>query len=211
MALNIGYLGVHPINILQRLPTQNLPAAAAVYLPVFQQYKIVTESKCQIQIVDNHNGSQPIRIADIPNDLQNLVLVLNIQRTGWFIEKQDARSLRQCPRQPLGDSRLERALAELDELISGTVAARQLAQAAHLSLSQLERLFGEHLGLPIRRLVLWRRLRLALAQVLAGSSLTVAAHNAGFADSAHFSRTMKKLFGVSAGRSLPPLECRLLD
>ncbi len=128
----------------------------------------------------------------------------------WSLPALD-QALRQCPRQPLGDSRLERALAELDELISGKVAARQLAQAAHLSLSQLERLFGEHLGLPIRRLVLWRRLRLALAQVLAGSSLTVAAHNAGFADSAHFSRTMKKLFGVSAGRSLPPLECRLLD
>lgn len=120
-------------------------------------------------------------------------------------------ALRHCPRQPLGDERLGRALAELDLLISGKVAARQLAQAAHLSLSQLERLFGDRLGLPVRRLVLWRRLRLALAHVLAGSSLTAAAHEAGFADSAHFSRTMKKLFGVSAGRSLQRIDCRLLD
>lgn len=128
----------------------------------------------------------------------------------WSLPALD-QALRHCPRQPLGDVRLERALAELDELISGKVAAQQLAQAAHLSLSQLERLFGDRLGLPVRRLVLWRRLRVALAQILAGSSLTVAAHNAGFADSAHFSRTMKKLFGVSAGRSLQRIECRLLD
>ncbi|MCU1739790.1 MULTISPECIES: helix-turn-helix domain-containing protein [Pseudomonas] len=120
-------------------------------------------------------------------------------------------ALRQCPRRPVEDPRIARALLALEHSLDGKVSADTLARAANLSLSQLERLFASRIGLPIRRLVLWRRLRLALAQVLAGHSLTAAAHEAGFADSAHFSRTMKKLFGVTAARSLNRIQLRLLD
>nr|WP_218175521.1 AraC family transcriptional regulator [Pseudomonas reactans] len=119
-------------------------------------------------------------------------------------------ALRQLPRRSLDDPRLERALAALDQQLNGKVSAQALAQAAHLSLSQLERLFAHQLGLPVRRLVLWRRLRIALQLALAGGTLTEAAHGAGFADSAHFSRTMKQLFGVTAAASLRQLDVQLL-
>ena len=119
-------------------------------------------------------------------------------------------TLRDLPRRSLGDPRLERALAALDQQLSGKVSALALAQAAHLSLSQLERLFAHQLGVPVRRLVLWRRLRVALQLALAGNTLTEAAHGAGFADSAHFSRTMKQLFGVTAAASLRQLDVQLL-
>jgi AraC-like DNA-binding protein len=115
-------------------------------------------------------------------------------------------TLRQLPRRALEDARVERALLALDQQLSGKVSAHALAQAAHVSLSQLERLFAIQLGLPVRRLVLWRRLRVALGLALGGSTLTEAAHGAGFADSAHFSRTMKQLFGVTAGASLRNLQ-----
>ena len=118
--------------------------------------------------------------------------------------------LRQLPRRTLIDPRVERALSALDQHLSGKVSAQALAHAAHLSLSQLERLFTHQLGLPVRRLVLWRRVRAALRLALAGSSLTEAAHTAGFADSAHFSRTMKQMFDVTAGASLRQLDVRLL-
>ncbi|KAB0521859.1 helix-turn-helix domain-containing protein [Pseudomonas extremorientalis] len=119
-------------------------------------------------------------------------------------------ALHQLPRRSLEDSRLERALAALDQQLIGKVSAQALAQAAHLSLSQLERLFAHQLGLPVRRLVLWRRLRIALQLALAGGTLTDAAHGAGFADSAHCSRTMKQLFGVTAAASLRQLDVELL-
>nr|WP_218179739.1 helix-turn-helix domain-containing protein [Pseudomonas gingeri] len=120
-------------------------------------------------------------------------------------------ALHRCPRRPLEDPRIARALLALEHSLEGKVSADALARAANLSQSQLERLFASRLGLPIRRLVLWRRLRLALARVLAGDSLTAAAHAAGFADSAHFSRTMKKLFGVTAAHALGRIQVRLLD
>jgi AraC-like DNA-binding protein len=119
-------------------------------------------------------------------------------------------TLQQIPRRELEDARVERALLALDQQLSGKVSAQALAQAAHVSLSQLERLFANQLGLPVRRLVLWRRLRVALGLALGGSTLTEAAHGAGFADSAHFSRTMKQLFGVTAGASLRNLQLTLL-
>jgi AraC-like DNA-binding protein len=37
----------------------------------------------------------------------------------------------------------------------------------------------------------------ALTQIVRGVSLTTAAHEAGFADSAHLSRTFKHMFGLT--------------
>ncbi|QYN00087.1 helix-turn-helix domain-containing protein [Pseudomonas protegens] len=119
-------------------------------------------------------------------------------------------ALRRCPRQPVADPRVARALHAVDAALEGKVAAAQLAARAHVSLSQLERLFARDVGLPVRRLVLWRRLRLAMALVLEGQTHTGAAHGAGFADSAHFSRTLKSLFGVTASQALKHLKPRLL-
>ncbi|GLZ86723.1 AraC family transcriptional regulator [Metapseudomonas resinovorans] len=115
-----------------------------------------------------------------------------------------------APRQRL-DSRVAEALAAVDGLLTAKVSATTLAQRACLSLSQLERLFGDQVGLSVRRLVLWRRLRLAVRLALEGLSLTQAAHDAGFADAAHFSRTMRATFGIRADRNLTRLSLRLLD
>jgi AraC-like DNA-binding protein len=118
--------------------------------------------------------------------------------------------LHAAPRRLL-DSRIARALEAVDELLAEKVSAAELARTACLSLSQLERLFGEQVGLSVRRLVLWRRLRLALALAMAGEPLTHAAHAAGFADAAHFSRTVRSTFGVRADRTLRNFQLRLLE
>ncbi|TMU82053.1 helix-turn-helix domain-containing protein [Pseudomonas fluorescens] len=120
-------------------------------------------------------------------------------------------TLRQCPRRSLKDPRIARALAAVDASLGSKVAARSVADSANLSLSQLQRLLVDQVGLPVRRLVLWRRLRMAMAAILAGSPVTTAAHAAGFADSAHFSRSLKKLFGVTARQALQHIELKLLS
>lgn len=107
-----------------------------------------------------------------------------------------------CRVVPTLDVRISRALDELDRLLDTPVNAKMLAESVHLSISQLERLLSSQVGLPARRLVLWRRLRSAVAAVADGENLTSAAHLAGFADSSHLSRTLKAMFGVRADRSL---------
>lgn len=121
-----------------------------------------------------------------------------------------AACLRAATRQAL-DPRVAKALQAVDQLLAEKISAATLARTACLSLSQLERLFGEQVGLSVRRLVLWRRMRLALTLAMAGEPLTHAAHAAGFADAAHFSRTVRSTFGVRADHTFGNLQLRLLE
>jgi AraC-like DNA-binding protein len=73
----------------------------------------------------------------------------------------------------------------------------QVAQAVHLSPSRLRHVLVEETGTTFRGLVLWLRILRALEVVTEGRSWTEAAHRAGFADSAHLSRTFRRMFGVS--------------
>jgi AraC-like DNA-binding protein len=72
--------------------------------------------------------------------------------------------------------------------------------AAHVGLSsgRARHLFVEQTGLPFRTYLLWLRLMRAVELHSAGSSLTDAAHGAGFSDSSHFSRTFRRMFGIVA-------------
>ena len=49
-----------------------------------------------------------------------------------------------------------------------------------------------------RPYVLWQRMERAVAEYAAGATLTDAAYAGGFADSAHFSRTFRRMFGLPA-------------
>ena len=121
-----------------------------------------------------------------------------------------AQCLRALPGREL-DPRLDKALRRIRALDDGALPAQELAETAALSLSQLERLFSGTLGLSVRRLVLWQRLRQALRLAMAGDSLTSAAIAAGFADSAHFSRSVRSQFGIRADLTLRQLKLRLID
>lgn len=110
------------------------------------------------------------------------------------------------PTSSTGDARdacVARGLAAVDGAIArGPVRLATAAGAAGLSPSRFRHLLVERLGVTHRRYVLWRRLRLAAAALSAGLSVTEAAHASGFADAAHFARTLKATFGVTAARAL---------
>ena len=74
----------------------------------------------------------------------------------------------------------------------------EIADAVHLSPERFRHLFLKETGIRFRPYVLWLRLEVAVASYAAGNSLTEAAYVGGFADSAHFSRTFKRMFGVAA-------------
>lgn len=74
----------------------------------------------------------------------------------------------------------------------------EAASAACLSPSRARHLFVAQTGLPFRAYVLWLRIQRAVQLYAAGASLTDAAHEAGFADSAHLSRTFRRTFGLPA-------------
>jgi AraC family transcriptional regulator len=73
-----------------------------------------------------------------------------------------------------------------------------VAKLIHLSPGRTRHLFVEQTGLPFRTYLLWLRLVRAVEVYAGGASLTEAAHGAGFADSAHLSRTFRRMFGIAA-------------
>jgi len=102
----------------------------------------------------------------------------------------------------IDDQRIVRALKTVDDALGTKIHLDMVARAAGLSKSNFTALFRSVVGMPLRRYVLWRRLNLAVAAMGDGADATTAAHVAGFSDSAHFSRTMKKMFGVSPSGGL---------
>jgi AraC family transcriptional regulator len=100
------------------------------------------------------------------------------------------------------DPRIHSVLTDLALNSDENVRVEDLAAGVGLSESRLAHLFRYHVGIPIRQYRLAVRAQAALAQVAAGRSLTQAAHDAGFADSSHFSRICRRMFG-NAPSDLP--------
>lgn len=72
-----------------------------------------------------------------------------------------------------------------------------LASVAGLSPGRLMHAFTESTGVPLRPYLLWLRLQRAAGAIAAGRSLGEAAHAAGFSDSAHLTRTFRRMFGTT--------------
>jgi AraC-like DNA-binding protein len=100
---------------------------------------------------------------------------------------------------PSGDS-VHPAVADALRLAAAAVepmSLREVAARVALSASRLGHLFTEQVGVPYSVWRRWLRLQRALAAVQAGASLTAAAHAAGFADSAHLTRSCRAMFGIT--------------
>jgi len=95
------------------------------------------------------------------------------------------------------DSRISVALSFLRESPEQYGSLALLADKVHLSPSRLAHLFKHEVGVPVRRYVLWMKMRRALDLAIGGNSLTTAALSAGFADSAHLSRTVRAMMGIA--------------
>lgn len=95
------------------------------------------------------------------------------------------------------DPVVSQACEQIRQRLNRPITLAELARAVHRSPSRLAHRFREATGVPLRRFILWRRLRAAAEIAMQGSSLTQAAHAAGFADSAHLSRTFRSMFGIA--------------
>ena len=79
------------------------------------------------------------------------------------------------------DRRVERVIAWMRGRLQSPIALGEAAAQAHLSASRFRHLFVAQTGVSFRAYLLW----------------TSAAQSAGFADSAHLSRTCRRMFGIA--------------
>lgn len=94
------------------------------------------------------------------------------------------------------DPRIQHALSIASAVRGRHLPLDVLADQVALSPSRLAALFRRDIGIPMRRYLLWLRLIDAIKAVSDGMTLTEAGYDAGFADSAHLSRTFRGMFGM---------------
>ena len=102
---------------------------------------------------------------------------------------------RTAPREP-SDPRVLAAIAYIRQRVDKSVSLAEVAKIANLSPGRFRHLFVAETGMPLRTYVLWRRLLHVWTLLMNGETLSNAAHAAGFADSAHLSRTARTMFGL---------------
>lgn len=113
----------------------------------------------------------------------------------------------------VSDPRIVEVVEYIRKRVDQSIRLEDVAQHVHLSPSRFRHLFVEQTGMPLRTYVLWRRLLFVWERLMAGETLSAAAHTAGFSDSAHLSRTARNMFGLppSAMQMSGPLSARLRE
>lgn len=120
-------------------------------------------------------------------------------------EEELIRNARQTPTQLVGasdapeivDPRIQRAFTEIDRRLEEPFTLTEIAAHVGLSEGRFRHLFVTETGVAFRPYVLWARLNRALALGYSGVSWTEAAYAANFADSAHLTRTCRRMFGIA--------------
>lgn len=100
------------------------------------------------------------------------------------------------------DPRILQAVALIKGDVGSNLSADYLARQVGLSVPRLTQLFRETLGISMRRYRQWHRLFVTTCAVARGQTLTHAALEAGFTDSAHFSHTFRSIIGLKPSEML---------
>ncbi len=102
------------------------------------------------------------------------------------------------------ETRVNAAARMIRQRIDQGWTLEMLAQDLHLSPSRLRHLFRARTQITPQQFKLWYRMHAVTCAMANDQNLTHAAHAAGFTDSAHLSRSFKRLFGLPPSRILRP-------
>jgi AraC-like DNA-binding protein len=95
------------------------------------------------------------------------------------------------------DPRISRVINWLRSRRDSPASLADAARVANLSPGRFRHLFVAQTGISFRAYLLWTRVSAAVGAAMGGASWTDAAQAWGFADSAHLSRTCRRMFGIA--------------
>ncbi|MBX9945990.1 MAG: AraC family transcriptional regulator [Reyranella sp.] len=130
-------------------------------------------------------------IEKVPDDISQRIDPTRPPNT-WFAAIEDALPE---PARTL-DARLAGVLRWL-ELNPGPNAISLAVEQSGISESHLRTLARNQLGLPLSTWLIWRKLERGARELSTGATIVDAALAAGFADQAHFTRAMRRMFGIT--------------
>jgi AraC family transcriptional regulator len=95
------------------------------------------------------------------------------------------------------DRRIVQATDFIAMNLAETLSLEDVARHVGLSPGRFRHLFVAETGISFRAYVLWMRMQRAIELGFGSGSWTAAAHATNFADSAHLSRTMRRMYGFA--------------
>jgi len=99
---------------------------------------------------------------------------------------------------------IDRRVQIVQDIIENTpekkISISKISSLIELSTGRLQHLFKEEVGIPITQYLLWKRIIDGIKIASKKKDLTTSALEAGFADSAHMSRTFKRMFGLNLSK-----------
>lgn len=131
---------------------------------------------------------------DLPLITESLREPVTVEKVKLFVKKLFKEL--EVEEQKEMDERVTKIFDIIDKSKLKKVTIPDLAKQVFLSESRMQHLFKEEVGISIRKYLLWKRTGSAVSFLQKKPDLTYAAYEAGFSDSAHFSRTFKQMFGV---------------
>ena len=101
------------------------------------------------------------------------------------------------------DPRIVRAIEFVRHRLDTALSLPAVAAVAHLSPGRFRHLFVAQTGISFRAYLLWARVDAAIGAGMRGTTWTEAAQRCGFADSAHLTRTCRRMFGIAPSMLVP--------
>ena len=204
---------LYPVAIIPSRQPHALDATAASYgavilvEPETREGRALTELYLSDGIASVSDGSLPSLIAALFDTWLEQPSAAAVSRAVWAIIRSLTRGVEPSV---ITDPRIERAVAYINANLQATLTLDAVAKEAYLSPSRFRHLFVEQTGMGLRPYILWRRFLKVWELLMAGETLSMAAHVAGFADSAHLTRTSRRMFGLapSAIQIVSPLPAR---
>lgn len=208
-AIRIGHHQAHQIAIGLDLPVtvecpQSQHTGFSVFIPAGVRHRISGALIVSIyldvlggeaQVLPKSMTPTPIKIA--PSDAQRIADSLN--EGAGDPQSTVRRALQVLDVLPAADPRVAVVSTAIHQ---GKVRREELAALVHLSPTRFSHWFVEQTGLPLRSYAKWLRLTQAVRYLACGRPMTDAAHESGFSDSAHFSRTFRSLLGIDPSSAL---------
>ena len=103
------------------------------------------------------------------------------------------------------DDRIIAAIKYIKENFKYNITCKAVANAVFLSESRFSHLFKEQVGMTFASYLIYQRILNAYTNVISGKTVTEAALEAGFSDSAHFAGINRRVFGISIRNILKDL------
>jgi AraC-like DNA-binding protein len=161
------------------------------------------DANIQILMLESHNAKLKDFLESLKVDLNqgSFTQTSHTQKTDLFKKIKDF-AQQQDLKKPI-DTRVETCLSIMQEFdLAYKELIPTLTDQVHLSESRLAHLFKEHIGVSLKKYLVWNKLKNAIQDyLLENKNLTTSSLDNGFFDQSHLSNAFKDILGISPAKA----------